>query len=154
MTENTLDANICIQQLLQLVICFQRKQVSRPWLPGENSREKPSMSVGVWEVSVDALAVGFVRISSMCRNSSNGHFVYWHTDNWLEGLATARGQHRQLPLMHVRLTRTLSWEGLLRNVTKQLESLLLLAGTAKDCPLYGGKRKGSVEGICAVGRGM
>lgn len=34
MTENTLDANICIQQLLQLVVCFRRKQVSGPWLPG------------------------------------------------------------------------------------------------------------------------
>lgn len=31
-------------------------------------------------------------------------------------------------------------------MTEQLESLLILAGTAKDCPIYGGKRKGSAEG--------
>lgn len=39
-------------------------------------------------------------------------------------------------------------------VTKQLESPLLLAGTAKDCPIYGGKRKSSAEGIYTVLRGM
>lgn len=39
-------------------------------------------------------------------------------------------------------------------MTKRLESLLLLDGTAKDCPACGGKRKGSAEGIRAVVRGM
>jgi len=43
-----------------------------------------------------------------------------------------------------------SWGTTFRNVPKRLE----LAGTAKYCPIYGGKSKGSAEGVCAVVRGV
>lgn len=97
-------------------------------------------------VAVDVLAVDFVRINIIiCQSSSRGHFVHWHRDKWLEGLAEALGALRN--------TRTLSWEGPFRNMINWLVSPLLLAGTDKGCPL-GGKRKSSAEGIRAVVRWM
>ena len=54
-------------------------------------------------VAVDVLVV-FVRISIICQSSSNGCFVRWRADNWLDGLATALEQHRQLPFMYLGMT--------------------------------------------------
>lgn len=110
-------------------IYFQRKQVLEPCLLGEKLLRKTLHMCRYMTAGV--LAVGFVRISIIHQSSSNGHFVHWHADN-------------------SRLTRTLSWEGPFRNVTKWLELLLLLAGTTKYCPIYYGKRKGPAE----VVRGM